>query len=70
MKYGKPEFIRSDNGGEFVAEHLQDWLRKVGITPIQIYPGSPSRDICFANALPGNAWENSYNERFNGILRQ
>lgn len=70
MKYGKPEFIRSDNGGEFVAEHLQDWLRKVGITPIQIYPGSPYRDICFANALPGNAWENGYNERFNGILRQ
>ena len=22
MKYGKPEFIRSDNGGEFVSEHL------------------------------------------------
>ena len=55
MKHGKPEFIRSDNGGEFVAEHLQEWLRKVGITPIQIYPGSP--------------WENGYNERFNGILR-
>ena len=55
MKYGKPEFIRSDNGGEFVAEHLQDWLRKVGVKPIQIYPGSP--------------WENGYNERFNGILR-
>jgi transposase InsO family protein len=35
---------------------LQDWLRKVGIKPIQIYPGSP--------------WENGYNERFNGILRQ
>jgi len=55
MKHGKPEFIRSDNGGEFVAEHLQEWLRKVGVTPIQIYPGSP--------------WENGYNERFNGILR-
>ena len=56
MKYGKPECIRSDNGGEFVAEHLQKWLRKVGVKPIQIYPGSP--------------WENGYNERFNGILRQ
>ncbi|SFJ93930.1 Integrase core domain-containing protein, partial [Nereida ignava DSM 16309] len=51
-----PECIRSDNGGEFVAEHLQKWLRKVGVKPIQIYPGSP--------------WENGYNERFNGILRQ
>ena len=29
LKYGKPEFIRSDTGGEFVAEHLQEWLRKV-----------------------------------------
>jgi len=56
MKHRKPKFIRSDNGGEFVAEHLQDWLRKVGITPIYIYPGSP--------------WENGYNERFNGVLRQ
>ena len=43
-------------GGEFVAQHLQDWLRKVGVRPIQIYPGSPR--------------ENGYNERFNGILRQ
>ena len=56
MKPGKTEFIRSDNGGEFVAQHLQDWLRKVGVRPIQICPGSP--------------WENGYNERFNGILRQ
>ncbi len=55
MKHGKPEFIRSDNGGEFVAGHLQDWLRKVGVKPIPIYPGSP--------------WENGYNERFSGILR-
>ena len=56
LKYGKPEFIRFDNGGEFVAEHLQEWLRRVGVTPIQIYPGSP--------------WENGYNERFNGTLRR
>ena len=56
LKYGKPEFIRFDNGGEFVAEHLQEWRRRVGVTPIQIYPGSP--------------WENGYNERFNGTLRR
>ena len=56
LKYGKPEFIRFDNGGEFVAEHLQEWLRRVGVTPIQIYPGSP--------------WENGYNERFNGTRRR
>jgi len=55
LKRGKPRFIRSDNGTEFIAEHLQTWLRKVGIEPIQIYPGSP--------------WENGYNERFNGTLR-
>jgi len=29
MKYGKPEFIRSDNCGEFVAEHLQDWSERL-----------------------------------------
>ena len=41
IKHGKPEFIRSDNGPEFIATHLQDWLKKVGIKPMQIYPGSP-----------------------------
>ena len=55
LRHGKPEYIRSDNGSEFIATSLQDWLRKVGIKPIQIYPGSP--------------WENGYNERFNGTLR-
>ena len=56
MKHGKPEFIRSDNGPEFIAVQLQGWLRRVGIQPMQIYPGSP--------------WENGYNERFNGTLRR
>ena len=55
LKRGKPKFIRSDNGPEFIAKHLQTWLRKVGIEPIQIYPGPP--------------WENGYNERFNGTWR-
>ena len=40
----------------FAAEPFQDWLRRVGIEPIRIYPGSP--------------WENGYNERFNGTLRR
>jgi transposase InsO family protein len=56
LKHGKPEHIRSDNGPEFIAAGLQDWLTKVGIKPLRIYPGSP--------------WENGYNERFNGTLRR
>ena len=56
LKYGKPDFIRSDNGPEFIAAGFQEWLIKVGIKPIHIYPGSP--------------WENGYNERFNGTLRR
>lgn len=56
LKHGKPEFIRSDNGPEFIAENFQSWLTKVGIKPIRIFPGSP--------------WENGYNERFNGTLRR
>ena len=56
LERGRPDYIRSDNGPEFIAAPLQEWLIKVGIKPIRIYPGSP--------------WENGYNERFNGTLRQ
>ena len=56
LRHGTPEYIRSDNGPEFVAQAMQDWLARVGIKPIRIYPGSP--------------WENGYNERFNGTLRR
>ena len=56
LKHGKPQYIRSDNGPEFVASAFQEWLIRVGIKPIHIYPGSP--------------WENGYNERFNGTLRR
>ena len=56
LTHGKPEFLRSDNGPEFVAGAFQTWLTRVGIKPIRIYPGSP--------------WENGYNERFNGTLRR
>ena len=36
MKHGKPEFIRSDNGPEFIATHLQNRMKQVGIKPMQI----------------------------------
>lgn len=56
VQRGAPDHLRSDNGPEFIAEPLQTWLKRIGIDPIRILPGSP--------------WENGYNERFNGTLRQ
>jgi transposase InsO family protein len=50
-----PDFIRSDNGSEFTAKILQDWLRVLKVKTAYITPGSP--------------WENGFNERFNGSLR-
>jgi transposase InsO family protein len=52
---GIPEHIRSDNGPEFVAKELRDWLAKLGARTLYIEPGSP--------------WENGYCESFNGKLR-
>ena len=52
---GIPEHIRSDNGPEFVAQELRQWLGKLGTGPLYIEPGSP--------------WENGYCESFNGKLR-
>ncbi len=50
-----PDHIRSDNGPEFTALAVRDWLDKVGVNTLFITPGSP--------------WENGYNESFNGTLR-
>ena len=50
-----PDFIRSDNGSEFTAKILQDWLMAFKVKTAYITPGSP--------------WENGFNERFNGSLR-
>ena len=55
IKYGIPEYIRSDNGSEFTAKIVTKWLADLGIKTAFITPGSP--------------WENGYNERFNGSLR-
>lgn len=52
---GLPDYIRSDNGSEFTAKILQDWLHKLKVKTAFIAPGSP--------------WENGYNESFNGRLR-
>lgn len=52
---GMPEYIRSDNGPEFIAELLRTWLQELDVKPIFIEPGSP--------------WENGYIESFNGRLR-
>ena len=52
---GIPEYIRSDNGSEFVAKNVQAFLQQIQVKTAYITPGSP--------------WENGFNERFNGILR-
>lgn len=52
---GIPEHIRSDNGPEFTARAIRQWLRDLGVKTLYIEPGSP--------------WENGYIESFNGKLR-
>jgi hypothetical protein len=52
---GTPQYLRSDNGPEFVAEVIQKWLKKSGVGTLYIAPGSP--------------WENAYIESFNSRLR-
>jgi transposase InsO family protein len=53
--HGAPTTIKSDNGSEFVAAKVQDWIKKRGIQAHFIAPGSP--------------WENGHNESFNGVFR-
>lgn len=52
---GIPEHLRSDNGPEFVARAIREWLAEVGVRTLYITPGSP--------------WENAYSESFNSRLR-
>ena len=55
VRRGVPTYVRSDNGSEFTATKVRDWLARVGVTTLFIAPGSP--------------WENGYVESFNGKLR-
>jgi transposase InsO family protein len=52
---GVPEHIRSDNGPEFLAKAIQEWIGAVGAKTAYITPGSP--------------WENGFVESFNARLR-
>jgi putative transposase len=52
---GVPKYIRSDNGPEFTANKVREWLTSVEVQTLFIEPGSP--------------WENGYIESFNGKLR-
>jgi putative transposase len=52
---GVPVHLRSDNGSEFTAKIVRNWLSKLEVKPLFIEPGSP--------------WENGYVESFNGKMR-
>ena len=43
---GVPEHIRSDNGPEFTAQSVRNWLPRVGASPLFIEPGSPGERLC------------------------
>lgn len=52
---GAPAFIRSDNGSEFIANKVREWIKQKGFQTLYIEPGCP--------------WENPYSETFNSKLR-
>jgi transposase InsO family protein len=52
---GVPAYIRSDNGPEFIADAVRQWIKAVGAQTAYIEPGSP--------------WENGYCESFNARFR-
>jgi putative transposase len=53
--HGKPRYLRSDNGREFISRSLIEWLQSEGVEPVFIEKGSPQ--------------QNPYVERFNGTMR-
>jgi putative transposase len=55
MERGTPDYIRSDDGPEFIAEALKRWLSACGVKTLYIDPGAP--------------WENAYSETFVSRLR-
>mgnify|MGYP002150855465 FL=1 len=54
--HGKPAFLRADNGREFIAASLVEWLEDQGVKVVFIAKASP--------------WQNGINERFNGTMER
>jgi transposase InsO family protein len=52
---GVPGHIRSDNGPEFIAKALREWLERAAVGTLYVERGAP--------------WENGYAEAFHGRLR-
>jgi transposase InsO family protein len=50
-----PAHIRSNNGPEFIARVVQQWLARIGVKALYITPSSPRK--------------NGYSESFNGSMR-
>ena len=55
LLHGPPDYIRSDNGAEFMATAVREWLHRFEVQSLFIESGI--------------LWENGYNESFNGKLR-
>ncbi len=53
--HGILEYIRSDNGPDFIAKELRSWLSDIGVKTAYIEPGSP--------------WKNGFCQGFNGTFR-
>lgn len=54
-EHGAPRYVRSDNGPEFIADAVKEWLAKSGVETLYIELGSP--------------WQNAYSESFNSRFR-
>jgi Transposase and inactivated derivatives len=52
---GIPRYLRSDNGPEFIAKNLSQWVQQQGLQMLLIEPGKP--------------WQNGTHESFNGKFR-
>lgn len=55
-RYGMPQFLRSDNGSEFIAQAVKTWLKTMDVQTHYIDPASP--------------WQNAFGESFNGTFRR
>ena len=54
--YGKPKYIRTDNGPEFISQDYKDWCKDQDIERVYSEPGKPM--------------QNGYVERFNRTFRE